>query len=101
MIKPDEFYPIQIEGWEREVLVNAKYDRVDLWKDVGQFVLKIYDDEVGLMTLFVDDETAQRVIDHAGLPLVEREDIYESELDGYLRCQSQSIDDELEGLGDV
>ena len=64
MIKPDEFYPIQIEGWEREVLVNAKYDRVDLWKDVGQFVLKIYDDEVGLMTLFVDDETAQRVIEH-------------------------------------
>ena len=97
-IKPDDFYPIQIEGWENPVIVNAKYDRIDYWKPVGQWVLKVYDDEVGLMTLFVDEDTAKIVHEHADLPIVERETILESEFEGYMRCQEQGLDDELDEL---
>lgn len=97
-IKPDEFYQINIEGWETPVVVNAKYDRVDYWKPVGQWVLKVYDDEVGLMTMFVDENTARRVVEYAELPVVERDTIFESEMDGFLRCQSQGLDDELDEL---
>ena len=97
-IKPDEFYQINIEGWDTPVVVNAKYDRIDYWKPVGQWVLKVYDDELGLMTMFVDEDTAMRVQEFAELPVVERETIFESEFDGYCRMQSQDLDDELDDL---
>lgn len=97
-IQPDEFFPIHVEGREDPFLVNAKYDRVDHWKPVGQWVLKIFDDEDGFVTLFVDEETAQTVIEHAELPVVVRETIFESELEAYCRMQSQDIDTELDNL---
>lgn len=91
VVVPDEFYPVHIEGGDT-FIVNAKYDRADFIKPLGHWMLKIYDDEKGLITLHVDEKTARQVIEYAFLPLCERDTIFQSEFDGYLRAQERLMD---------
>jgi len=94
-ILPDEFYQINIEGWEHPVVVNAKYDRVDYFPRNGAWILKVYDDEVGLMAMHVDEATARRVAEFALLPIVERPTMFASEHEGYLIAQQNSLEEWL------
>lgn len=100
-IRPDDLYPIHLThddgNVERTVPCNAKYDRVDVYKPLGLYMLKMFDDEVGLICAFITEENAMRAVAEAELPLVEREFIYKSEYEGYLEAQSTHItDDELD-----
>ena len=96
-IRPDELYPLNLTrddgSIERIVSINAKYDRVDHYKPLGCYMLKLFDDEVGLMCVFVTEENAMRVLAEAELPLVEREFIYKSEYEGYLQSQENLLSD--------
>lgn len=96
-IHPDDFYPINLThddgSIERTVPVSAKYDRVDYYEPLGLYMLKLYDDEVGLMCVFVDQDSAMRAVAEAELPLVTREFIFKSEYEGYLQAQANKIDD--------
>jgi hypothetical protein len=97
-IHPDEFYPINLThpdgSIERTIPVSAKYDRVDFYEPLGLYMMKLYDDEVGLVCAFVDQDSAMRAIAEAELPLVNRDFIYESEYNGYLEAQESHITDE-------
>lgn len=96
-IRPDDFYPINLvrddNTIERTVPVSSKYDRVDHYKPLGCYMLKLFDDEVGLMCVFVTEENAMRVLAEAELPLVEREFIYKSEYEGYITSLQTTLDD--------
>ncbi len=101
-IHPDDFYPINLTNpdgtIERTIPVNAKYDRVDFYEPLGLYMLKLFDDEVGLVCAFVDQDSAMRAVAEAELPLVNREFIYQSEYEGYLQAQEGHITDEEFGL---
>jgi len=92
-IRPDTFYPLRIEQTGREYLLNAKYDKCDYFDWLGHFVLKVFDDEQGLVSLHVDDETALTVVEYAEIPIVPRKFIFQSEYDGYLK----GLEGQIEG----
>lgn len=96
-IKPDTFYSMDI-GLEKQLLINAKYDRIDHWKPVGQFVLKAYDDDMGLVVLMITEDFAEHLRDEVGLPVVDRDTIFESEYAQWSKNQVASVDKELDDL---
>ena len=93
-VLPDTFYQLNIDGQgeEHHYMVSAKYDRIDLIKPLGHWMLKIFDDEVGLVTLHVDEATARRVAEYADLPIVERDTLFKSEYEGYLIAAAQLME---------
>lgn len=91
-IRPDKFYQLNPENGEHTYLVNAKYDRADHFAELGHWILKIWDDEDGLVGLHVDEATALQVIEYAELPVVERTFIYKSEYDNYLIAQQSMME---------
>lgn len=93
-VRPDEFFTINGDNGDgvKSWLVNAKYDRVDHVPRLGHWMLKIYDDEDGLATLHIDEETAMRVIAYSDLPVCTRTFLYHSEHEGYLQAQQRMMD---------
>ena len=92
-VRPDEFYPLNIENTDRGYIVNAKYDRIDSFSWLGHYILKVFDDEQGLVSMHVSEDTARAIIEYSEIPLVEREFIYQSEYDGYLESQQRAMDE--------
>lgn len=91
-IRPDKFYQLNPESGEEPYNVNAKYDRIDHFSWLGHWILKVWDDEHGLVGLHVDEATAKQVIDYAELPVVERDFMYQSEYEAYLQAQEKMMD---------
>lgn len=93
-VRPDEFYYINADGPDglREWILNAKYDSADYVPKLGHWMLKIYDDKDGLVTLHVDEPTALRVVDYAHLPVRTREFLYRSEYEGYLQAATKMME---------
>ena len=92
LILPDQFYPLNIEGTDRQYLINAKFDRIDRFPLLGHHILKVYDDEQGLVLMHIDHPTAQAIVSHTRLPMVDREYIYQSEYNGYLEAMDKRIE---------
>lgn len=95
-VVPDQLFRVNIGNGDREdqhYMVNAKYDRIDLFTRYGQYVLKVMDEEDGLVSLYVDEPTAFRVQDYAGLPIVPRDQITQSEYEAYLKAQATDLED--------
>ena len=91
-IRPDTFYPLNIDGGDRQYVINAKYDRLDVFPWLGHYVLKVYDDEQGLVSMHLDKPTAQIVAYRTEIPIVEREFIYQSEYNGYLEAVDKMME---------
>lgn len=110
-IKRDQFLPINLGEGGPEVMVNAKYDRIDAFPDVtgeiGYYVLKMFDDEAGLISASVDGETVEQITmalitrDMEPLPIVERRAMFESEREGYLATMSDRLEDDMFDLDDI
>ena len=99
-VKPDELFRINIEGTDKFFMVNAKYDRIDffpMFGQLGQWAIKAYDDTDGLATLYCDEETARRVADYAGLPIVQRDTALASEYQAFITAQANSLTDDMFG----
>ena len=97
---PDALFQVNIANPDADGLenfmVNAKYDRIDHFVRYGQYVLKIMDDKAGLVSMYISEETALRVQNYAGLPIVSRDQIFQSEYDSYLRAQDSQLENWLD-----
>lgn len=89
---PDEFSILNLAGLDRQYAVNAKYDRVDHFPWLDHWVVKVYDDNEGLVNIAVDAETAGKVLYMTHLPLVKRASMYNSEHEAYIRAQAAHIE---------
>ncbi len=95
-IRPDQLYSLNmVRGGEviSTYSVNAKYDRVDFFPAIGCYILKIIDEEDGMLAVYLPEEDAMRVIAEAELPLVERDYLFQSEYDGYLTAEANMLND--------
>jgi len=94
-IRKDTLTPISIfDGEEHhEFMVNARYDRIDHYAPLGVWILKIMDDESGMIEGICSEEYARNIAKVALLPIVEREFIYETEHEMYLDAMGQRLDD--------
>lgn len=96
-IRPDQFYAVGFENDEdaEPIPVNAKYDRVDVYRPLGLYMLKFFTDDRGLITVYVDEEVALRVVERAELPLVERPYIFQSEYECHIGAEADRLTDEM------
>lgn len=85
---------IQYEGEDMELLVSAKYDRIDYWPRWGNYIMKVIDPDHGFISMAVDEETAFRVQEAADLPIVPRDEIFRSEYELYLNSQERTLNDD-------
>lgn len=99
-VRPDDFFKLTLRhpNGDADVYpVNGKYDRIDFFPKLGAYIIKIYDDEAGLVCYYTDEEQANKLHDEGDLPIVERDFMYESEHEGYLRAQSILLTDDMFG----
>jgi hypothetical protein len=100
-VRPDKLYPLNYGDGEI-IMVSAKYDRIDHLKPMGEYVLRVYDDEHGMVGLYLDDEEdAKNIIEYAGLPLVEREWITQSEYDSCIKAKAQRLNDSMFDFSEI
>lgn len=93
-VVPDVFSILNLEGMDRQYHVNAKYDRLDVFPWLSHWVVKVYDDNEGLVNISVEEATAHKIIYMTGLPLVVRDSMFNSEHEAYIQAQAAH----LEGL---
>lgn len=91
-VVPDVMFDLNVPQLDKTYMINAKYDRIDHFVRYGQYVLKIVDDDEGLISMYIDEPTAFRVQEQAGLPIVPRDQIYESEYQGYLKAAAAQLE---------
>jgi len=91
-VRPDTFKQLNVEGSEQPLIVNAKYDRMDHFPAFGAWILKVYDDEVGLVSCHLDEATARQVVEFTEIPIVERDFMYESEHEAHLQGQERMLE---------
>lgn len=91
-VKPDTLYTVNVNNSE-SYLVNAKYDRIDHFPQVGRFIIKCVDEEKGFVQLFTDEETATRVQEYTGIPIIVREYMFESEYEGHLNACAAELEE--------
>lgn len=84
---------INYDGESQDMLISAKYDRLDHFERLGLFILKVVDPEYGFIQMILSPEDAAKVIVSARLPVVEREFIFQSEYDFYMEVQAKNLDD--------
>lgn len=97
-IRPDRFTLLRLtypNGEMSEMGINAKYDRIDQFKEIGAYILKIVSD-TGYSEEVISEESAFNIYRESELPLVPRTFIYESEYKLWLR--NQDFDSELDDL---
>lgn len=94
-IRKDKLVPISIYDGkeERQFMVNARYDRIDHYEPLGVWILKIMDDESGMIEGICSEDYARSLARVAGLPIVDREFIYESEHEMWIDGMGQKLDD--------
>lgn len=94
-IRKDTFYEVPLVGGDEEetFIINAKYDRMDHYRPLGIWMLKILDDELGLVTAIMEEDKARALASEAQLPIVEREFLFESEHEAYLDAIGSRLDD--------
>lgn len=84
---------IEFEGEVMDILVSQKYDRIDYAPRWGAYFLKVIDPERGFMNMIIDEETAFRVQESSGVPIVPRDTLLRSEYELYLGGQDSCIED--------
>lgn len=94
-IRPDKLYEIPIyDGNEgHELLINAKYDRMDVYRPLGIWILKCLDLEDGIVQVVMEESQAKKLAAFALLPIVERDFLYQSEHEMYLDAIASRLDD--------
>lgn len=94
-IRKDVFYEVPVTDGDNEhsFVVNAKYDRIDVYKPLGIWILKMLDDEQGLVQAIMEEPQARKLAEWAMLPIVEREFLFESEHEIYLNAIGSRLDE--------
>lgn len=93
-IRKDQFFQVPMTDGddEHEFVVNAKYDRIDVYRPLGIWILKMLDDKDGLVQAIMEEKQARKLAEFALLPIVERDFLYESEHELYLDAIGERLD---------
>lgn len=78
-------------GQDREYLLDPRYDRVDMFRELGHAVLMVIGEE-GVTHEPIRPNDAEKII-QAGIPHTERQFITESEHETYLKVQAALLEE--------
>lgn len=90
-IKPD--FSIGLDFQDKHFQVDAVYDNVHIFRELGFSIMKIVTTE-GFLQMGTDIDDAEKVAEAAGIIPVERTSIRQSEYDFYLNYQEMTLDDD-------
>ena len=74
-----------------ELQVNARFDRLDFFQEVGAYCLKIVGNE-GFLEYFIKPEDGETLEDMGDIPVVDREFMMQSEYELYIRWLCKDIE---------
>ena len=98
-IRPDELVMLNMvkDGETQEGFpVNAKWDRIDHFADLGCYILKVVGN-TGMTAVYLAEAEALRIAEDAELPLIERDFMFQTEYDGYLIAEGNMLTDAMFG----
>lgn len=95
-VRPDGFTPVTFEHSGERYMLNAKYDSIHYFHWLGHYVLKIFDDDAGIVfACLPDEQTAFAVQEATEIPIVPRDFMYQSEYERYLQSEAANLSDDL------
>ena len=80
-------------GEMQEVEIHPIRDRVDHFKMLGSYMLKVISDN-NIIPIFIDQQDAEE-LKELGVPLIDRDTITESEHEIYIQYHSEKLDEWL------
>lgn len=83
----DNGYNITFAQTDETYTYMDRWDRLCVWKDIGAFCLKIFDNESGLVEAWIDEDAAQQIIDYTGTEPHYRENMTPKEQEAFRRSQ--------------
>jgi hypothetical protein len=92
-VKPDEF--IAFGYGDKTYMINEKYDHLEHYVPIGKYILKLIDDEEGLLGFFLEAEVANTLLT-AGMQMIERHTMFESEYEWHLNHEASLLEDKWE-----
>lgn len=95
--QPDKITRVPIEGGE--LRLSTAFDVIHKYPPLGAYILKYWDSENrGMSNVLMTDSSAEFLVAHAGLLVVERTFITHSEHDALLQWQTSQLTDGQFGL---
>lgn len=93
-IRPNSVFALQFNDGEQsqEFLLSAEYDRVVHYPRFGAYILKIVDDEHGLVQAAMDKETAEAISERLDAPMGEREWMSEREHELHVKHMQRNME---------
>lgn len=85
-------FSIKVTFGEEEQLVNRVYDHVHLFRPLGHSIVKLVTTD-GFQQWHMPIEQGEAIAEAAGIIPTEREEIAETEYDGYTRYLEATLDD--------
>ena len=98
----DKLTPVSIENADvPAMLIGLKYDYIAYHEETNSYMLKVLDDEKGLITMWLDEATAGYLQAQTGIEIMHRRNLTVSEYAGFIsaRASTQLDDSWLEGEG--
>ena len=87
----DKLYEVMLG--DEETILSPKYDKIDYFPGFGHYILKILTEEGGMSTAHLTEDAARRVNEYSGVPFALRDEMFQSEYEGYIRFQTRQLDD--------
>lgn len=94
---PDQLNKLNVTNHGEEYMVGHKFDVIRHYPFIGHYVLKLYDDTQGLLSLHLTEEIAHRIADKTTVEIVEHKKISQKEYEDCLEAKAQMLDDEMFG----
>lgn len=96
-IQPDRLTRVPIEGGE--LILHAGFDVVHFFPPLGSYMLKYFNEGGGGMSnIMMHESSAQYIVAQAGLEVIRRPGIFESENDALMQWQAEQLMDGDFGL---
>lgn len=96
-IKPNELHKISTEAGD--FMVCAAYDTIHRFPWLDMSIAKIVQDDGTVANLYLLEEGAvQQLHETTGVPIAEREFIYQREYDGYLDAMGMRLEEVFEDI---
>lgn len=93
--EPVEVPPvIPFEAGGEQFLICATSDKIDYFPGFGAYILKIFDEEQGMVGFTINEDTARLINEQAGVPYALRESISPMEYEGWLSWQVANVSDD-------
>lgn len=88
---PDQVY--HLKTTEEDIYLSPVYDKIDFFPGFGHYILKVYREDE-MEAYHITEDAAKQINKVSLVPYAIREDMHQSEYEGYLTFKASQLDDD-------